>query len=78
MKVLRDDAGEIEIELGDDDDDGLDYNAALREAKISNDIEKGAFIDDLAEEEIVVESEDEDSIESEDEYFPEDDEDFDE
>ena len=45
---------------------------------ISNDIEKGAFIDDLAEEEIVVESEDEDSIESEDEYFPEDDEDFDE
>ena len=78
VKVLRDDAGEIEIELGDDDDDGLDYNAALREAKISNDIEKGAFIDDLAEEEIVVESEDEDSIESEDEYFPEDDEDFDE
>ena len=78
VKVLRDDAGEIEIELVDDDDDGLDYNAALRENKISNDIENGAFIDDLAEEEVAVESEEEESFDSEDEYFPEDDEDFDE
>lgn len=45
VKVLRDDAGEIEIELVDDDDDSLDYNAALKESKISNDVEKGAFID---------------------------------
>ena len=74
VKVLRDDAGEIEIELIDNDDDGLDYNAALKENKISNDIEKGAFIDDLVDEdEKVVEVDDEELIESEDEFYPEDD-----
>lgn len=74
VKVLRDDAGEIEIELIDNDDDGLDYNAALKENKISNDIEKGAFIDDLVdEEEKVVEVDDEELFESEDEFYPEDD-----
>lgn len=45
VKVLRDDAGEIEIDLMDDDDDGLDYNTALKETKISNDVENGAFLD---------------------------------
>lgn len=74
VKVLRDDAGEIEIELIDNDDDGLDYNAALKENKITNDIEKGAFIDDLVdEEEKVVEVDDEEILESEDEFYPEDD-----
>jgi DNA-directed RNA polymerase subunit beta len=74
VKVLRDDAGEIEIELIDNDDDGLDYNAALKENKISNDIEKGAFIDDLVDEdEKVVEVDDEELFESEDEFYPEDD-----
>ncbi|MBE0450018.1 MAG: DNA-directed RNA polymerase subunit beta [Clostridia bacterium] len=74
VKVLRDDAGEIEIELIDNDDDGLDYNAALKENKISNDIEKGAFIDDLVdEEEKVVEVDAEELLESEDEFYPEDD-----
>ena len=52
VKVLRDDAGEIEIELADDDDDdALDYNAALREAKISNDVDSGAFIEETPGEE---------------------------
>ncbi|MDW7662199.1 MAG: DNA-directed RNA polymerase subunit beta [Bacillota bacterium] len=72
VKVLRDDAGEIE--LIDNDDDGLDYNAALKENKITNDIEKGAFIDDIADEDKKVVEADEDEIfESEDEFYPEDD-----
>ena len=83
VKVLRDDAGEIEIELADDDDDGLDYNAALRENKITNDVERGAFIDDLPEEEEVphsteVELEDDTLETTEEEFFLEEDEDFDE
>ena len=78
VKVLRDDAGEIEIELVDDDDDGLDYNAALKENKITNDIEKGAFIDDLVdEEEIPVAEDEEDSLEVEEDFYLEDEE-FDE
>lgn len=78
VKVLRDDAGEIEIELADDDDDGLDYNAALRENKITNDIEKGSFIDDIVDEEEVVEIDEEDSVEADDEFLLEDDDEFDE
>lgn len=80
VKVLRDDAGEIEIELADDDDDGLDYNAALRENKITNDIEKGSFIDDMVDEEEVAEIEEieEDSVDADDEFLLEDDDEFDE
>ncbi len=78
VKVLRDDAGEIEIELVDVDDDGLDYNAALKENKITNDIEKGAFIDDLGEEEVAnVELEDDLAEMDDDLYLPEDDEVYD-
>ena len=78
VKVLRDDAGEIEIELVDVDDDGLDYNAALKENKITNDIEKGAFIDDLGEEEIAnVDLEDDLAEMDDDLYLPEDDEVYD-
>ena len=77
VKVLRDDAGEIEIELVDDDDDGLDYNAALKETKITNDVEKGAFIDDLAEEEEVRDVEEDDSLEADEDFYL-DDEEFDE
>lgn len=77
VKVLRDDAGEIEIELVDDDDDGLDYNAALKETKITNDIEKGAFIDDLADEEEIPDSEEDDSLEADEDFYL-DDEEFDE
>jgi DNA-directed RNA polymerase subunit beta len=72
VKVLRDDAGEIEIELVDEDDDGLDYNAALKESKISNDIERGAFIDDNPETaDEPIESED-DLDDADDDYYPED------
>lgn len=77
VKVLRDDAGEIEIELVDDDDDGLDYNAALKETKITNDVEKGAFIDDLAEDEETQEGEEDDSLEADEDFYL-DDEEFDE
>ena len=77
VKVLRDDAGEIEIELVDDDD-GLDYNAALKENKITNDIEKGAFIEDLTDEdEVSVVEDEEDALETEEDFFLEDEE-FDE
>ena len=78
VKVLRDDAGEIEIELVDDDDDGLDYNTALREQKITNDVEKGAFIDDLADDEDIKESEEEEEPFESDEDFYADDEEYDE
>ena len=77
VKVLRDDAGEIEIDTMDDDD-GLDYNAALKEAKISNDVEHGAFIDAEESEldsvnEVVEDSDEEDEdeaffIDEEDDY----------
>ncbi|OJV65734.1 MAG: DNA-directed RNA polymerase subunit beta [Clostridiales bacterium 38-18] len=77
VKVLRDDAGEIEIEVDVDDDDGLDYNTALKENKITNDIERGGFIDDLSEEESNQEVED-DNFDSDDDYLMDDDEDFDE
>jgi DNA-directed RNA polymerase subunit beta len=84
VKVLRDDAGEIEIELADEDDDGLDYNTALRENKITVDIERGAFVDDIVDEEAVQGLDDEEDLidlddteESEDEIFLEDDEDID-
>ncbi len=73
VKVLRDDAGEIEIELGDDDDDdALDYNAALREAKITNDVDSGSFIDENLEEE------EESYEESEEDFLSEDDDDYEE
>ncbi len=82
VKVLRDDAGEIEIELADDDDDGLDYNAALRENKITNDVEleRGGFIDDLVEEEALQDADfEDDALEAvDDEFLLEEDEDFDE
>ena len=79
VKVLRDDAGEIEIELVDQDDDGLDYNTALRENKITIDVERGAFVDDLADEESVQEVEDDEELleDSEEEFFLEDDEEYD-
>ena len=77
VKVLRDDAGEIEIELVDDDDDGLDYNAALKETKITNDVEKGAFIDDLADDEDNTDIIDDDSLEADEDFYL-DDEEFDE
>lgn len=74
VKVLRDDEGEIEIDLVDDDD-GLDYNAALKETKITNDVEKGAFIDAEDSENETFTSVDDDSLDSE-EDFVEDEEDF--
>jgi len=79
VKVLRDDAGEIEIELVDQDDDGLDYNTALRENKITIDVERGAFVDDLVDEESVQEVEDDEELleDSEEEFFLEDDEEYD-
>jgi DNA-directed RNA polymerase subunit beta len=49
VKVLRDDAGEIEIEIGDEDEEALDYNAALKGNEIKKDLESGAFIDELPE-----------------------------
>lgn len=76
VKVLRDDAGEIEIDV--DDDDGIDYNAALRESRIENDIETGAFVEEIpgedgmdAEEEAEAEEDDYDaeaSYDSDDAY----------
>ena len=80
VKVLRDDAGEIEIELVDDDD-GLDYNAALKEANISKDIDKGSFVDDLSPEDELIENDvdvlDDDLEAEEDVYYPEQDDDYD-
>jgi DNA-directed RNA polymerase subunit beta len=78
VKVLRDDAGEIEIELADDDD-GLDYNTALRESKISNDVSKGAFIDESEEESdaVDIDEDDDELFESDDDdaYYSDNDED---
>jgi len=66
VKVLRDDAGEIEIEI-DDDDDGLDYNAALKGTEISNDFEKGSFIEENPlEEDAITESEPLEELDEED------------
>jgi DNA-directed RNA polymerase subunit beta len=70
VKVLRDDSGEIEIEISDDDDDVLDYNAALRGTEIEKDLESGAFIDELPEGA-------EEALDAE-EFFLEDDDDYDE
>lgn len=50
VKVIRDDEGEIEIDLIDDDE-GLDYNSALKDTQLSDvDVEKNGFIDAKASE----------------------------